>query len=106
MLTQISIPFQSAEHFQYTSNSASLFHGLLMEQLSPEGLFGQADLCALSVQMLNRKYVNRRLTLKIRWRAESPRWHYSPDAPSHNEFLSCFCLTFRLYYAILNEIKE
>ena len=36
MLTQISIPFQSQEGYRYISSSASLFHGLLMEQLTAE----------------------------------------------------------------------
>ena len=34
MLTQITIPFQSKENIRYTSNTASVFHGLLMEQLT------------------------------------------------------------------------
>lgn len=36
MLYQIQIPFTSREGIRYCSGTASLFHGLLMEQLSPE----------------------------------------------------------------------
>ena len=36
MLTQITIPFESREKIRYTSHAASLFHGLLMEQLPAE----------------------------------------------------------------------
>lgn len=36
MLIQISIPFHSKEGYRYISSSASLFHGLLMEQLPTE----------------------------------------------------------------------
>lgn len=36
MLSQISIPFQSREGFRYAAGTASLFHGLLMEQLPPD----------------------------------------------------------------------
>ncbi|HAG13340.1 MAG TPA: hypothetical protein DCG49_05700 [Ruminococcus sp.] len=36
MLTQITIPFESKENIRYSCNTASLFHGLLMEQLSAD----------------------------------------------------------------------